>query len=62
VSWEPDATYAEVALAAMIVVSGRHAGIDYLGASVVGAAREIAGIWRAFTPMPDPLPTRPEST
>lgn len=62
VRWEADATAAEVALAAMIVLSGRHAGIDYLGASFVGAAREIAGIWRVFTPTPDPLPTRPEST
>jgi hypothetical protein len=57
-SWTAEATGAEVALAEMILLGRLHNGIDYLAASFVGAAREIAGIWRVFTPMPEPLPTK----
>jgi hypothetical protein len=59
-TWAGEATAAEVALVELVVLSGRHVHLDYLAAGVVGAAREIAGIWRVFTPMPEPLPTKSE--
>ena len=57
-SWTEDAAPAEIALAQLVMLAGLHAGVDYLAAGLVGAAREIAGVWRVFTPAPDPLPTK----
>jgi hypothetical protein len=59
-SWTGEASPAEIALAQMVLLAGLHSGVDYLAAGLVGAAREIAGIWRVFTPVPDPLPTKTE--
>lgn len=57
-SWTAEATAAEVALAELVVLAGLHNHVDYLAAAFAGTARDIAGIWRVFTPMPEPLPTR----
>ena len=56
-TWTADATAGEVALVELVVLAGRHVGLDYLTAGLAGAARGVAGLWRAFTPVPDPLPT-----
>jgi len=57
-AWTAEATGAEVALVQLLLVARLHNDVDYLGAAFVGAAREIAGIWRVFTPVPEPLPTK----
>ena len=57
-SWAAGATRSEVALMELIVLARLHNHVDYLAAAFAGTARDIAGLWRAFTPMPDPLPTK----
>jgi hypothetical protein len=58
-SWTAAASGADIALAELLLLARLHNAVDYLGAAVAGTAREIAGIWRVFTPVPEPLPTKP---
>jgi hypothetical protein len=57
-SWTAEATGAEVALAELVVLAGLHNHVDHLAAAFAGTARDVAGIWRVFTPVPEPLPTK----
>ena len=61
VTWTAEATPAEIALVELVVLCGRHVGLDYLPAGFVGMARELGRTWRVFTRAPEPLPTRPET-